>query len=47
MEGSTEEADRDAEGRIPQEVIAFAGAFGNERVDHFHRTVWKEENQWS
>ena len=43
MEGSTEEADPAIKGHIPQAVTAFVEVFGSERVDHFHRIVWKEE----
>ena len=38
-----EEADLAAKGHIPQAETAYVEVFGNERVDHFHRTVRKEE----
>lgn len=43
MKGSMGEADPATKGHIPLAVIAFMEAFGNEWVDHFHRTARKEE----
>ena len=44
MEGSTEEADLAVKGHIPQVVTTFLEVFGSDRMDHFHRIVWKEES---
>ena len=41
-----EEADLAVKGHIPQEVTAFVEVLGSDRVDHFHRIVWKEECYW-